>query len=195
MGIEELVRDIAALARGPRLVLGIAGAPASGKSTLAEALVATVPGAALLPMDGFHLDDAVLEARGDRARKGAFWTFDVAGFVACLTRVRAGEHVFAPRFDRSLELARAGALEIAARVVIVEGNYLLHDDGGWEAVRPLLDACWFLDVPEAELERRLLERWAGQAEGARKVAENDLPNARLVVEGRARADRVISGQA
>ncbi|MEO0912089.1 MAG: nucleoside/nucleotide kinase family protein [Pseudomonadota bacterium] len=175
-----------------RYLLGIAGPPASGKSTLAEALAAE-PGVCLLPMDGFHLDDAVLRAKGWTDQKGAPWTFDVAGFVACLARVRAGETVFAARFDRGLELARAGALEIAAPLVIVEGNYLLHDAGGWEAVRPLLDACWYLDVPEEVLRARLAARWADRAGGAEWIEANDLPNARIVAAGRGRADRVIAG--
>ncbi len=195
-----LAADLARLAAGVdgRFVLGIAGAPASGKSTLAQELVRAVPGAALLPMDGFHLDDGILEVRGHRARKGAPHTFDVEGFCALLARVRAGAAVYAPAFDRDLELARAGALEIGidARIVVVEGNYLLHDHGGWEGVRQHLDAVWFLDVPLPELDRRLLARWATHGkdpEAARAwIDSNDMPNAQIVLQGRDRADRVLT---
>ena len=186
------------LARGERLLLGIAGAPGSGKSTLADRLALLVPGAVVLPMDGFHLDDSILEARGARSRKGAPHTFDVAGFCALLDRLRGAASVFAPRFDRDLELARAGAIEIAAdvSVVIIEGNYLLHDREGWEAVRPRLDQTWYLDVPEMELARRLFARWEGYGLSAEeidaKVNGNDLPNARLLGEGKRLAHRVIS---
>lgn len=194
MDESALIAEIRALpGQAARRMIGIAGAPASGKSTLATALVAAMPEAALLPMDGFHLDDSLLEARGHRARKGAPHTFDVAGFAAMLARVRAGEAVIAPAFDRGLEISRAGCLEISAEaeIVIVEGNYLLHDQGGWEAVGPLLDACYFLDVAEAELRRRLAARWAGRPGAAAWIESNDMPNARLVIGTRARASRVI----
>lgn len=195
-GLAADLINAAAQAPG-RFVLGIAGAPASGKSTLAETLVRSVPAAQLLPMDGFHLDDDILMARGHRDRKGAPHTFDVSGFCAMLARLRSRETVFAPRFDRNLELSRAAAIEIPpdARIIVVEGNYLLHQDSGWEAVRPQLDACWFLDVDEAELDRRLMERWATHGkdpEAARAwIDGNDLPNARIVQKGRLLADRVL----
>lgn len=197
--ISALAAEARALAAGKpgRVLLGLAGAPASGKSTLAAALAAAVPGAVVLPMDGFHLDDAVLNARGQRARKGAPHTFDAAGFAAMLARLRAGETVYAPLFDRDLELSRNAAIEIGpeARLVVVEGNYLLHDEGDWAAVRPLLDACWFLDLPEADLEARLEARWQAygldDAARAAKIEGNDLPNARLIAATKRRADRVI----
>lgn len=195
-----LAEDLIRLTQGAqgRFLLGIAGAPGSGKSTLAARLTTAVPGGALLPMDGFHLDDSILIARGDRDRKGAPHTFDVGGFCALLARVRTGEHVYAPMFDRGLELSRAAALEIGAdaRVVVVEGNYLLHDDGGWEQVRPLLDACWFLDVPRDELDRRLMRRWADHgkdADAARAwIDGNDMPNVATVERSRRRADRLLT---
>ncbi|WP_112320463.1 nucleoside/nucleotide kinase family protein [Oceanibium sediminis] len=200
MTFDALVADIetTAAAAGPgRWLLGIAGAPASGKSTLAENLAEAVRGARMLPMDGFHLDDAVLRAHGDLPRKGAPHTFDPAGFCALLKRARHEERVYAPAFDRRLELSRAAAIEITPEdsILIVEGNYLLHDRDGWENVAPLLDACWFLDVEETALEARLTDRWTGlglpDAEVRRKVHENDLLNARIVAEGKARADRVL----
>lgn len=198
--MSGLASDLVRLSEGAqgRFLLGVAGAPGSGKSTIAEQLAAAVPGGAMLPMDGFHLDDSILIARGHRDRKGAPHTFDVAGFCALLERVRAGEHVYAPVFDRSLELSRAAALEIGpeVRVVVIEGNYLLHDSGGWENVRPLLDACWFLDVPHDELDRRLMQRWTTHGkdpESARAwIDSNDMPNVATVESSRHRADRLVT---
>ncbi|MEM8787243.1 MAG: nucleoside/nucleotide kinase family protein [Pseudomonadota bacterium] len=195
-----LAADLAALvpAAGPRFLLGLAGAPASGKSTLAAELAGAIPRAQAMSMDGFHLDDGILEARGHRARKGAPHTFDVAGFCALLRRLRVEDQLYAPAFDRDLEVSRAGAVEIAAdtRLVIVEGNYLLHDTGGWEAVRGLLDLCWFLDVPEADLIARLEARWAHHGKSVQAarhwIESNDLPNIRTVAGAGARADRVLS---
>lgn len=199
--VAALARDILARAAGRRRYLfAVAGAPGAGKSTLAEALVAALeaiaPGrAALLPMDGFHFDNAVLAARGLLARKGAPETFDAAGLAATLDRIAAaGEPVAVPVFDRDLDLARAGARIIAPEqtIVVVEGNYLLLDDPPWSGLAGHFDRALFLDVDEAELTRRLVERWLGlgQApEAARARAEgNDLPNARLVLARSRSAD-------
>jgi pantothenate kinase len=179
-------------AQGPgRRVVAVAGAPGSGKSTFAERLHAALAGriaAEVLPMDGYHYDDIVLTARGHRARKGAPHTFDVDGFGAMLARLRAddGRDVAVPVFDRSIEIARAGAriIPAATRLVIAEGNYLLLDDPDWARLRPLFDATVFLRVPEDELTRRLAARWQGYGMDAptvrAKCEGNDLPNARLV---------------
>ncbi|MDT8857084.1 nucleoside/nucleotide kinase family protein [Paracoccaceae bacterium Fryx2] len=187
---ETLAADIRARATGrARFIAAVAGPPGAGKSTLAGALVAALgPGARLVPMDGFHYDNAVLDARGLRARKGAPETFDAAGFCALLHRLRdGGAEIAIPVFDRAADLARAGADVItdADRILIVEGNYLLLDAAPWSAARPLYDLTIFLDVPEAELERRLVRRWrdhglAPDAARARALS-NDIPNARLVL--------------
>ena len=186
-----------------RRVVAVAGPPGSGKSTFAERLHAALAGrvaAEVLPMDGYHYDDIVLNARGHRPRKGAPHTFDVDGFAAMLTRLRAddGRDVAVPVFDRSIEIARAGAriVPAATRLVIVEGNYLLLDDPDWARLRPLFDATVFLRVPEDELTRRLEARWQGysmDAAGIRaKLEDNDLPNARLVNAGSVPADYEVA---
>ena len=190
--------DLAALAtalaaaQGPaRRLVAVAGPPGSGKSTFADRLhAAPVPAVAaeVLPMDGYHYDDAVLEARGDRPRKGAPHTFDVDGFAAMLARLRAdtGRPVAVPAFDRAIEIARAGAriIPAATRLILVEGNYLLLDDPDWAALRAHFDATVFLRVDEPTLAARLADRWQGYGLDAAtiraKIEENDLPNARLV---------------
>ena len=183
-----------------RFVVAIAGPPGSGKSTLAQRLNVVLPedASAVVPMDGFHFDDVVLDSRGLRPRKGAPETFDYAGFAALLKRIRAGEPEIAiPVFDRSMELSRAGASIIDSEVkfVLVEGNYLLLDEEPWSALSGLFDFSIFVDVPRGELERRLLERWRGHGksdEDARAwIASNDLPNIERVLARRRRADLVI----
>ena len=180
--------------------MGIAGPPGSGKSTLAENLreVLREHSAVVVPMDGFHFDDAVLERRGLRSRKGAPETFDYAGFAALLARIRSGEPDIAiPVFDRSMELSRAGAAIIAAdaRFVLVEGNYLLLDEEPWSGLAGLFDVTIFIDAPRAELERRLLQRWRehgrSEQEGRDWVASNDMPNVERVLARRRAADLSI----
>ena len=182
-------------AKGGRLIVALAGAPASGKSTLVEELAQTLGAtAAVLPMDGYHLDNAVLDARGHRARKGAPWTFDVDGLARDLARVRADDApVLVPVFDRALDLSRGAAREIgpAVRIVLVEGNYLLLNDPPWTALAGFWDLSVMLTVPLDVLESRLIQRWEGRAGAADWIRLNDLPNARIVTERSRVADVTI----
>lgn len=148
---------------GGRALLGIVGCPGAGKSTLSARLGRLLGDrAVIVPMDGFHLDNPVLETLGRRGRKGAIDTFDVAGFVSLLARLAAAEEAvtYAPRFDRSLETSVGSAIAVPREVplVIVEGLYLLAREHGWERVRPLLDQVWYLEVPTEERIRRLVAR-------------------------------------
>lgn len=202
VGPEDLARILAARGAAGRSLTAIAGPPGAGKSTLAGALAGMLdragPGsAAVLPMDGYHFDDAVLEARGQRARKGAPHTFDVGGLAAMLARLRANAEaeIAVPVFDRGLEIARAGARIIPARVrhVIVEGNWLLLDAAPWNALRPFFDTTVMLEVPMPEIAARLEARWAAMApeERRRRIEGNDLPNARAVLEGSGPAEFLV----
>jgi pantothenate kinase len=188
---------------GRRRLLGITGAPGSGKSTLAASLAdALGPGLAIVvPMDGFHLAHAELERLGRAGRKGAPDTFDASGFVALLARLReAAEPVtYAPQFRREIEEPVAGAIPVPCELplVIVEGNYLLVDDGPWASVRGLLDECWFVEVDEAVRMDRLVARHRafGRAEEeARAFASgSDQANADVIAATRGRADVVVAG--
>jgi len=185
-GLANLIR---ARADGPgRFLVALAGPPASGKSTLAATLAAILsPGARVVPMDGFHYDDAVLDARGLRSRKGSPPTFDAMGFLHLIRRLRDEDEVAIPIFDRSMELSRAGADIVGAddRILIVEGNYLLLDEDPWRRLAPMFDLTVFLDVTEDELVRRLTARWKahGREDQAARdwIASNDLPNALTVI--------------
>jgi pantothenate kinase len=177
-----------------RHVVALAGPPGAGKSTLAaqleDRLNAVAPGcAAILPMDGYHFDDLVLVPRGLRPRKGAPETFDVAGFAHMLRRLRADEEdeIAVPVFDRDIEIARAGARIIprSARVLIVEGNYLLLDRDPWRSLDFAFDTTVMVTADREVLYRRLHERWThyrlSDAEMAEKMDGNDMPNVDLVL--------------
>ena len=193
-----------ALRSGGRRLLGIAGAPGAGKSTLTALLAEQLPAGScvVVPMDGFHLADVALARLGRAERKGAPDTFDAAGYVALLQRLRtAMPHdptVWAPMFERELEQPLAGAIEVGAEVplVITEGNYLLLDQGPFAQVRAMLDACWFVEVPEALRHERLIarhERFGKPPAAAREWALGpDEDNARLVAATRDRAEIVVS---
>lgn len=185
-------------------MIAIAGPPGSGKSTLAEALVPLINGnknseaATILPMDGFHLDNNILDARDIRDRKGAPHTFDAEGFIELVKRIATTDATVAvPVFDRQLDLARAGAriIQPSSKIIIVEGNYLLLNQPPWTELAGLFDYRFYLDVPETVLIQRLTQRWLDHnhtAEDALARAEsNDLPNARLVATHRLDADEVI----
>ncbi|MFI8828539.1 nucleoside/nucleotide kinase family protein [Streptomyces sp. NPDC053431] len=197
--LAERARALAA--GGRRRVLGIAGPPGAGKSTLAARLTARLDGlAVLVPLDGFHLAQAELERLGRAGRKGAPDTFDAAGYTALLVRLRAAEPgttVYAPAFDRALEEPVAGAIPVPPEVplVITEGNYLLHGEGAWAGVLPLLDEAWYLDLDARRRVPRLVARHVrfgkDPAHAARWVADSDEANARLVARGRDRAHLVV----
>lgn len=197
--VTELARRIADLPiGGQRCLIAVAGAPASGKSVLAanltHAVCATGRLARAISMDGFHLDNRLLDARGLRSRKGAPETFDVAGFVALVKRLRAGGDVVYPIFDRSRDIAIAGAAVIEANctLAIIEGNYLLFNEDPWRELASLWDLSVWLEVPEAMLRQRCVQRWLDHdhtPEAALARAEgNDLANARRIAAARLPAD-------
>lgn len=210
-GDAESVCDLvqASLKRNSRTIVAIAGPPGSGKSTLAEAVVrmicgdsdSAVPRASLLPMDGYHLDNAILKARGLFARKGAPETFDADGFCADLKRLSpAGGELYFPRFDRRLDLAIANAIVIRPQtpVIVVEGNYLLLKSGPWSALRDVFTATVFLSPSVDVLRERLIRRWEDHGldpEAAKmRALGNDMPNAELVLRDSREADLCLSQQ-
>lgn len=199
---DGLVAAVSDLMHKPgRQFVGIAGAPGSGKSTTVEhlfdALKAEHPNeVAILPMDGFHYDDAVLHDMGRRPWKGAPDTFDVGGLVSVLKRLKdpSETRVAVPVFDRDLEISRGSARIIPddVKLILVEGNYVLLDRAPWDALAGMFDLTVMIDVPEEELRRRLRARWEhfGLTEDqiAHKLDGNDLPNGRDVIQGSRPAD-------
>jgi pantothenate kinase len=188
-----------------RVVLGIAGAPGAGKSTLAEALVdgiARVQGpdwVAHVPMDGFHLADVQLDRLGARGRKGAPDTFDAEGYAALLRRLvdEPESWVYAPGFERTLEQPIAAAMVVppAARVVVTEGNYLLLPEPRWQRARAALAEVWFVTGDDELRRSRLVERHVtfGKEPDAAVtwVERTDEANAAVIVASADSADRVV----
>ncbi len=200
---DSLARLHALMAGGQRKLLGLVGAPGAGKTTLAAALLEAIGAdrAQVVPMDGFHLANVELQRLGRAGRKGAPDTFDSAGYVALLQRLREqrpdGDIVYAPEFRREIEEPVAGAIAVlpTTQLVITEGNYLLHDVGPWAGAAAMLDEVWYVDIDDALREARLVRRhqqFGRSAEEARAwVDSTDAPNARLIAATRVRAQHVL----
>ena len=187
-----------------RIAIGLAGGPGTGKSTLAAELVtmlnAVHPGsAALVPMDGFHMRHAKLEAMGQVDYKGAPHTFEGADFVNFLHHLKAATGpVSGPGYSRKIEDVVEDAFTVGAevKILIVEGNYLLLTEGPWAGVKPLLDYAVFIDVPRELVKARLLKRHGEEGlfteeRNRAHIERNDLPNYDLVCLSQDRADVVI----
>jgi len=187
-----------------RIAVGLAGGPGAGKSTLAAELVtvinATHPGiAALVPMDGFHIRHDKLQSMGEVERKGAPHTFEGAAFVDFLHHLKmATGPVSGPGYSRKIEdtVPDAFTVQPEARILVVEGNYLLLTEGAWAGVKPMLDYSVFLDVPRELVKARLLKRHGEEGlftpeRNEAHIERNDLPNYDLVTQSQDRADVVI----
>ncbi len=201
---DDIATDIAAhvhdLPGDGRKLIAIAGPPAAGKSTVAEAVTQALgPTATLVPMDGFHFSNAILDARDLRARKGAPETFDLAGFKALMSRLMVEGEVAVPTFDRALDssIGSSVLVEPVHDLIVVEGNYLLLDEDGWRDLAGHWNMSVFLSVPFETLETRLVQRWLdhGMDEDAarHRAMSNDIPNALRVVENVQAADLIVEG--
>lgn len=196
-----LVRLREMLKTGSRIILGLVGPPGAGKSTVGLALRDAFRDISqIVPMDGFHLANVELSRLGRAGRKGAPDTFDSAGYVDLLKRLRVqspDEVIYAPEFRREIEEPIAGAIPIfpETQLLITEGNYLLLEDGHWKKVPAFLDEVWYVDVDDALRIERLAARHQqfgrSRNEAIAWVNNTDEPNARLIATGKQRANLVF----
>ncbi|MFJ5926429.1 nucleoside/nucleotide kinase family protein [Kitasatospora sp. NPDC092948] len=198
------------LLRGPgsgtgRVLLGLAGPPAAGKSTLARLLIDEVnrhegpDTAAYLPLDGFHLSNAQLDRLDLRSRKGAPETFDARGYLALVQRVAADRFhdIYVPDFDRTLDepVAARHLIRPCTRLVVTEGNYLASPTTPWKDARALLRELWYVDADPVARDARLLARHTAGGQdrptARHRIDTNDQPNAAHVENTRPTCDWVV----
>ncbi|GAQ88736.1 hypothetical protein KFL_004550070 [Klebsormidium nitens] len=205
---NRLITSAASIPPGQKYMVGVAGSPGSGKTTLARSVTALINSkqsdpdlAVSVPMDGYHLYRKQLDQMPDpkeaHARRGSHWTFDPVGLLSTLKTIREKGRAAVPSFDHGVGDPVDGDIEVKPenRIVIVEGNYLLLDEDHWKDLRDLFDETWFLEVDIDIAMRRVLNRHIKTGKppdvAAWRVSYNDRPNGLLIAETASRADLVI----
>ncbi len=195
--MKELVKKIEdSLRSKERVLLAIAGPPAAGKSTISKQLSSHFHSTVVVPLDGFHLDNQILDAKNLRDRKGAAETFDARGFLQIAHQIANKEHVFAPEFDRELDLSRANAIEIKdQRLIIFEGNYLLFNQPPWQNLAALWDISVWLDISLETVEERCIQRWIDHGfsydDAQKRARSNDVKNAHEIISHKMNEDFIF----
>ena len=198
--MEAAVERAGLLMRHGRRILGIAGKPGSGKSTVAKFLAARLgEKARVVPMDGYHFSNKVLRELGRANRKGAVDTFDALGYTMLLKRIRTESHsiIYYPVFHREIEesIAAEGVVSSDVELVITEGNYLLHPRDAWGGVRELLDESWYVEVDDEVRIERLVQRRLGlgntREEAIAWSTGSDEVNAQVIGKTRQSADVIV----
>ena len=199
--LDEVITRAKSLITGERKIVGLIGKPGAGKSTLSAQLIEHLGAqAAILNMDGYHLSNLALRELGRADRKGAPDTFDALGFTAILQRVKnqVDQDIYFPVFDRSIEesIAAQGVITPEVKLVITEGNYLLHNKDNWGGVKELLDESWFIEVDDQIRIERLVNRHhkfgKSKADAHSWATGSDENNARVVAQTRELADVIIN---
>ncbi|XP_071719827.1 putative uridine kinase C227.14 isoform X2 [Rutidosis leptorrhynchoides] len=200
-------------------IVGLAGPPGAGKTTIAsevakrlnkmwpqkscsfDSQVGPPEIAVVLPMDGFHLYRHQLDSMEDpkeaHARRGAPWTFNPDLFLKCLKTLREQGSVYAPSFDHGVgdPIEDDIFVNVQHKVVIVEGNYILLEEGTWKDISSMLDEKWFVDVDIDVAMERVLKRHISTGNtpdiAKQRIEYNDKPNAELVFKSKKNADLII----
>ncbi|KAF8548744.1 P-loop containing nucleoside triphosphate hydrolase protein, partial [Imleria badia] len=202
---EFLVDKLNANPDTSRLLIAIAGAPASGKSAFATCLVQKLnirlqshpskAEAVLVGLDGWHLSRVQLDAMDDpkRAhdRRGSHWTFDASAYVDFVARLRHHSGViFAPSFDHALKdpTPDAVVIEPAHRIIVIEGLYTMLDIDPWRQAAAQMDERWWIQIDPVRARSRLVKRHVqtGVAkdmdEAVWRAENNDEDNGKFIAE-------------
>lgn len=187
-----------------RYIFAIVGAPGSGKSTISRSIQQLIRvnhqcSCQIVAMDGFHLGNQELIQRGLLEVKGAPQTFNLKGLEKLLADLKSNQSkIYTPIFDRDIDavVENTHAINTDTQIILVEGNYLLLKQPGWQQLAQYFDSSAYIEVSMTQLKKRLVERWLNQNldidVALAKVERNDLPNARLVINESNAADITLS---
>lgn len=202
MKINELAELIIKSAAGSsRFIVAVAGPPASGKSTISKKLCEIIAvkdpksKPQIVPMDGFHFDNSVLDELDIRDKKGSPESFDITAFNALIENIYSeNEIVSIPEFDRNKDQVVSNGKIVTPdnKIIIVEGNYLFLEEAPWNILMGFFDLPIFILPKTQILENRLIERWTDQGfsleDAKTKAYSNDIPNAKFVLANSAYVD-------
>jgi pantothenate kinase len=204
--IEEALKRLKNLQENneQRIIIGIVGKPGAGKSTLTSYLLSNLveEKAVLVPMDGYHLSNKLLEEYGKADRKGAYDTFDARGYSELLKRIKLDldSDIYFPIFHREIEesIVAEGVVLKDCKLVLTEGNYLLLDKHGWQDVKSFLTESWYIQIEDELRWERLMARsikYGRSPEIAHKWTHgSDEINAQVVETTKDKADVVLNFQ-
>jgi|ERR1017187_2099990 pantothenate kinase len=192
----------------PRVVVGIAGPTGAGKSVVAVLFKELAKQARLsfafesITIDAYHYANSFLNSHFSEGEplkkvKGRFDTYAVQKLASDVQRFCSGQKVAFPIYSRKLHDPVENGVVVEAKhsLLIVEGLWLLYDQGGWETIGSLLDFSFFIDSEKEKAKEPVIKRhMAGGRtfeDASRHYELVDGKNSDLVLTTKPRADRVI----
>ncbi|MBQ7468882.1 MAG: nucleoside/nucleotide kinase family protein [Pseudobutyrivibrio sp.] len=193
-----------------RILVMLAAPPGAGKSTLCsflEKLSKETNGVTPLQaigMDGFHRRQEYLTSHttirdGKEIKKveikGAPETFDLDLMRSRIELITKEDTLGWPIYDRTLHNPVDNAIQVESDIVLLEGNYLLLNQPGWDDISKYADYTISIVADENQLRQRLIERKALSGNSIEKatafVDYSDMVNVKTCLNCSKEADLVL----